>query len=150
MPTLSARSSPAVKYSLPFVVVLAACTWTYWSDQARGQAKSLWIYIAVALMLSAITVLVFRRGPWSKADSVECVGDFLFVKRFRTTETISLDQLKSISWENRVVHLEFTYPNSFGSGVDFHVATEAQSPGISVALEALAERVRVNGGRNAA
>jgi|KBSSwiStaDraftv2_1062776.scaffolds.fasta_scaffold323901_3 hypothetical protein len=36
MTTLSAPSHPAFEYSFPFVVGLAACAWTYWSDLHIG------------------------------------------------------------------------------------------------------------------
>lgn len=148
MTTLSAPSHPAFKYPFPFVVGLAACAWTYWSDLHSGREKPLWIYILVALMLSVMIVFTFRRGPWSKADAVEYSGDALFVKRFRTSETISLDQLKSVVWEDRLVRLEFSTPNSFGSSIDFYAKTD--SPEVTAMLEVIAARARSHSGRNAA
>lgn len=142
MTTLSARSSLVFKYGFPFVVILGASAWTYWSDLQKGEAKSPWVFVAVVVVLSVIAVVVFRRGPWSVADAVEYSGDAIHVKRFRTTETIPLNQIKDIAWAKRLVSLELAQPNTFGSSIRFYAPTESQAPGITATLEAISARVR--------
>ena len=142
MTTLSARGSIALKYALPFVVVLGACAWTYWDDIRKGRVKPVGVYLAVLLVALGITVFTFRRGPWSRADSVECTDDFLFVRRFTTTETVPMANIKSIVLEDRVVTVELVSPNAFGSSISFYAPSTRESPEAVATLERLAAHVR--------
>jgi hypothetical protein len=146
MTTLSARHFGFLKYAFPFVVVLGACAWTYWSDVRNGETKSVWVYLLGAAVLSLITVVVFRRGPWSMADTVELSDDSLCVRRWTTTERIPLSGVKHIAWEpyivGSVVTVELSSPSALGLAVRFLAPDSRKVPTIKNDLESLAARVR--------
>jgi len=142
MTTISARGSTAFKYMLPFVIVLGACAWTYWDDVRKDRTKPVGIYLGVILVAIIITVITFRRGPWSRADLVECTDDFLFVRRFRTTETVPVANVKNITVDHRVVTIELVNPYALGSCISFYAPSTRESPEAFATLEKLAVRVR--------
>jgi hypothetical protein len=142
MTTLSARGSIAFKYAFPFFIVLGACAWTYWDDVRAGRTKPIGVYLAVLLLALGITIFLFRRGPWSKADRVECTDDFIYVRRFRTSETIALTNIKSITWEDRLVTIELLHPGAMGSAIVFYAPGPREAPEIATTLENFAARVR--------
>ena len=145
MTTLSARSYGLLKYALPFIAVLGACAWTYWSDIRHGKQKSLSVYLFGAVVLTIIAVFVFRRGLWSMADTVEYSGDVLYVRRRKTTESIPLSDIRDVTWENGVVTVELGRANSLGAIIRFYGQSPRKVPNIADTLESLAARVRTNG-----
>ncbi len=145
--TLSARHSSFIKYVLPFLVVAGAYAWVYWSDIRDGAPKSFWVYLVVLVGTTAIMIFFFRRGPWSMPDSVEYADNKLRLKRWRTTESIPLADVKDIRWADRVVTIELRRASKLGTQFHFYAPSVQKVPSIVGQLESLALKVRSN--RNA-
>lgn len=132
-----------LKYGLPFVIVVGACVWVYWSDVRKGDVKSVWVYAFVGVVLVIIMYFVFRKGPWAHADAVEDLGHAIKVTRRQTTEVIPLSNIKSVGWvEYGYFQLEFERATAFGSSIQFVPQSSRQMRDIDDRLESLAARVQ--------
>jgi hypothetical protein len=146
MSTISSRHSGFAKRVLPFLAVVGACAWSFWSTNTREDTDAVWTYVAIAAVLSIIMVIVLRRGLWKMADTVEYSGDALNVQRWRTKESIPLLDVKSVQWEpyivGSVVTIELRRPSAFGAVIRFYAPDSRKVPNINNDLGALAARVK--------
>jgi hypothetical protein len=146
MITLSARHSIFVKRVLPLLAVAGVSAWSYWSSAGRGSADSIWGALVLALVATVIMVVVLRRGLWTMADTVEYSDDVLRIKRWKTTVSIPLSDIKSVDWEpyivGSVVTLELSQPCALGTAVRFYAPDSRSVPSIISDLESLAARVK--------
>jgi len=154
MTVLSASHSGFVKRVLPFLAIAGACGWSYWFGTRDGQSEATWTYVAIAVVLAVVMVVVLRRGLWSMADSVEDSGDALHIRRWRTIQSIPIVDVKSIEREpslvGSVVTLHLSRPSAFGSAIRFYAPDARKVPNIINDLESLAIRVRSKGGSHVA
>jgi hypothetical protein len=96
MVELSAKHSPFVKRLLPFVVVLLVTVWTYWSRLLASKPVSLLTVGFTLIALSTILVFVLRRVLWSRADTVQDLGDQIRVTRWRHTVQLLLQDISRV------------------------------------------------------
>jgi hypothetical protein len=153
MVELSAKHSPFVKRVFPFVVVLLVTVWTYWSRLLASKPVSLLTVGFTLIALSTILVFVLRRGLWSRADTVQDLGDWIRVTRWRHTVQLLLQDISRVRIEpgtvGHIVTLELARPCALGSEITFFAASSRRMPTIDSDLQSLVNRVATRNKRNA-
>jgi hypothetical protein len=121
MVELSASHSSFVKRVFPFVAVLLATVWPYWSHLRAGKPASVLTVGFTLIVLSIIMVLVLRRGLWKYADTVLGLGDQIRVTRWRHTVQLLLQDISGVRIESgvvgHIVTLHLVRPCVFGSEI---------------------------------
>jgi hypothetical protein len=153
MVELSARHSPFVKRVFPFVVVLLATVWAYWSHVRADKPVSVLTVGFTLIVLSIIMVLVLRRGLWRYADTVLDLGDQIRVTRWRHTVQLFLQDISGVRIEpgtvGHFVTLHLARPCVLGSEITFFGAPSRKVPTIDSDLQSLVNRVATRSKRNA-
>jgi hypothetical protein len=142
MQTISATHSAFVKRVLPFVVVVGASAWSYWSK--RNLPNALVLAISSGVLFTIIMLVILRRGFWRMADIVEDYGDRLVITRWRTKVEIPISHVREVRREPQLRGSEVTLilnePSALGSEVTFLAPDRRTSPGIEERLDALSRR----------
>jgi hypothetical protein len=145
MTVLSAKHSAFIKWVLPYVAILGACAWSYWSSSHRPRPASPWFMIAVFIFLTAYITRLLRRDLWQMADSVEDRGDRVLVKRGRRAAEILVSDISRVEQEPKrvgsVVTLVLKRPSEFGDTIRFYAPDIRRVPTTNDDIRSLMHRV---------